>query len=229
MHSLGFVVRFTIRSRPYLVAAVRRRVLVHLHCRGVRLDPDTSAVLELLVSELVTNAVVHARGTRVAVTLYGWGNRTLVDVHDSSTQLPRVRRAEDGAEAGRGLALIAHLAYRYGWAPTKDGKHCWAEVRHSPDPERSAVPPTQESAVHQEEPQGRRPERAARSLLPLRCCPASSDPDGESSWARDGHQRPVSLRPDPVTAHHGDLERGQVVGRVAVVGARHCDQARQPA
>jgi anti-sigma regulatory factor (Ser/Thr protein kinase) len=166
MHSQGFVVHFTIRSRPHLVAAVRRRVMVQLHCRGVRLEPDVAAVLELLVSELVTNAVVHAGGPLVTVALYGWGDRTLVDVHDTSTQLPQVRRTQEMAEAGRGLQLIALLAHSYGWALTRTGKHCWVEVRHSAAPVRSTVPPTHEATRDEVGPGGGDPDLATVSGMP---------------------------------------------------------------
>jgi hypothetical protein len=84
---------------------------------------------ELLVSELVTNAVrisaqLPARPP-VRLRLRSDGARLLVLVADASP-LPPVRKdAAAGEESGRGLMLVQELSDRWGWAPRRDGKTCW--------------------------------------------------------------------------------------------------------
>jgi serine phosphatase RsbU (regulator of sigma subunit) len=94
---------------------------------------------ELLVSELVTNAIRYAEGD---VTLRLILSRTLVcEVLDSSAALPRHRRAARDDEHGRGLQVVSQLAEHWGarWAP--DGKIVWCEqvlpAVLSPWPDRS--------------------------------------------------------------------------------------------
>ncbi len=65
----------------------------------------------LVVSELVANAVEHARGgcrLRLEVS----GDRVTVEVYDTSPVRPRVRRPSSERENGRGLALVRQLAHR---------------------------------------------------------------------------------------------------------------------
>jgi anti-sigma regulatory factor (Ser/Thr protein kinase) len=78
----------------------------------------------LLTSELVANAVLHARPPidlrlrRTAVTV-------IVEVVDSAPFLPRKLRPTADDERGRGLQLVALLADRWGARPTTDGKAVW--------------------------------------------------------------------------------------------------------
>jgi PAS domain S-box-containing protein len=83
----------------------------------------------LLVSELVTNAVVHARSSaRLRLQLRTTSLR--VEVTDSAVHLrPRPRDADDEATNGRGLGLVASLAQRWGSRPDADGgKTVFAEL-----------------------------------------------------------------------------------------------------
>jgi len=81
----------------------------------------------LLVSELVTNAVLHARSTAdVSVRLAG--DRVRVEVRDQSNE-PIVRRlAADDALGGRGLSLVETLARRWGSHSEPGGKVVWFEL-----------------------------------------------------------------------------------------------------
>ncbi|POX63026.1 hypothetical protein C3492_12660 [Streptomyces sp. Ru62] len=84
-----------------------------------------AATTELIVSELVANAVLHARGP---VRLKLIRHQALVcEVADGSTVAPRPRQARPYDENGRGLLLVARLARRWGSRRTPDGKLVWAE------------------------------------------------------------------------------------------------------
>ncbi|MCC5474621.1 SpoIIE family protein phosphatase [Streptomyces barringtoniae] len=80
---------------------------------------------ELVVSELVTNAVRYSDGP---IGLRLIRDRTLVcEVTDTSSTVPQLRRAEDTDEGGRGLYLTAQLTQRWGTRPARRGKIIWAE------------------------------------------------------------------------------------------------------
>ncbi|WP_205717973.1 ATP-binding protein, partial [Actinomadura soli] len=88
----------------------------------------------VMVSELVTNAVVHGGGN-VSLLLAGSvadggeGGEVVCGVGDASTVSPRMRRARPGDEGGRGLALVAALASRCGWYRAGAGKVVWFSQR----------------------------------------------------------------------------------------------------
>ncbi|MFJ9120173.1 SpoIIE family protein phosphatase [Streptomyces sp. NPDC102394] len=83
--------------------------------------------VELIVSELVTNAIRHAIGP-VALRLIRTRNRLICAVSDHSSTSPHLRRAAVGEEGGRGLFLVAQFAQRWGTRYTGDGKVIWAEL-----------------------------------------------------------------------------------------------------
>jgi anti-sigma regulatory factor (Ser/Thr protein kinase) len=128
MRAETVVIRFALRAAPALVSVARKRAIAQLRAHGVWLDESTTTVVELVVSELVTNAVVHAQTSLFTVGLYVSDLRLTVDVHDGNHQLPRRRTAGDDSESGRGLELVAALSVSNGWATTERGKHCWAEL-----------------------------------------------------------------------------------------------------
>ncbi|MDQ6838125.1 MAG: ATP-binding protein [Actinomycetota bacterium] len=81
----------------------------------------------LLVSELATNAVIHA-GTSFEVTVVTLGDRIRVTVADSSPDLPARRFAQDTDTGGRGLHLVDALADDWGVERRDDGKETWFKV-----------------------------------------------------------------------------------------------------
>ncbi|MFG2135771.1 SpoIIE family protein phosphatase [Streptomyces sp. NPDC048650] len=95
---------------------------------------------ELLVSELVTNALRHGHGEiRLRLLL----DRTLVcEVWDADLAQPRRRRARDTDEGGRGLQLVGLLSSGWGSRRTPRGKTVWFELA-LPDGESEAVDPTE--------------------------------------------------------------------------------------
>jgi anti-sigma regulatory factor (Ser/Thr protein kinase) len=84
--------------------------------------------IELLVSELVTNAVLYAPG-RVELTIVQAGDRTRVEVRDASPQLPAMRTPD--LSGGRGLHVVESLAAEWGVDGHLNGKTIWFEVAAS--------------------------------------------------------------------------------------------------
>jgi serine phosphatase RsbU (regulator of sigma subunit) len=89
-------------------------------------------ITQLLVSELVTNAIRYAEGP---VTLRLICENTLVcEVADSSPALPRLWEAAGDDERGRGLQIVSRLSHRWGSRRTPTGKVVWCE-QQLPRPE----------------------------------------------------------------------------------------------
>ncbi|MGH3239878.1 MAG: ATP-binding protein [Spirillospora sp.] len=94
---------------------------------------------EVLVSELVTNAVRHAAltGSALSLRLLRAGSRLRIEVHDQGAGVPHTRLAGGGVvdlmdETGRGWFLVAIIAERHGTDLTPSGKAVWCEVRAWP-------------------------------------------------------------------------------------------------
>ncbi len=84
-------------------------------------------VVSLLVSEVVTNAVLHARSDVVLHVVSG-RHLVRVEVSDSSTTAPVIRPHNDDAMSGRGLVLVDELASSWGVTTVDGGKVVWFEV-----------------------------------------------------------------------------------------------------
>lgn len=89
---------------------------------------DSSNSVALLVSEIATNAVLHAYGPALRVVVLDRGMRLRIEVFDGSPGLPVPRRARLGAEQGRGLAIVDALAVSCGVDVRADGKISWFEI-----------------------------------------------------------------------------------------------------
>ncbi|WUH96557.1 SpoIIE family protein phosphatase [Spirillospora sp. NBC_00431] len=117
--------RYASWTLPADPAAVRRaRGLVSSRLEDWGLE-ELGYTTELLASELITNALRYAPGP---IELRLLLERTLVcEVLDRSAALPRLRRAEDDDENGRGLLVVSQLAHRWGTRRTAAGKVVWCE------------------------------------------------------------------------------------------------------
>lgn len=116
------VAAWELEPDPSTVPWVRAQVAAKL--TEWDLEPLTDTV-QLLVSELVTNALVHGAG---AIGLRVIKGLSLVcEVYDDGADLPRLRHAEATDESGRGLQLVAHLAARWGTHRAEPGKVVWFE------------------------------------------------------------------------------------------------------
>ncbi|TYK49607.1 ATP-binding SpoIIE family protein phosphatase [Actinomadura decatromicini] len=90
------------------------------------LEPLIETV-QLLVSELVTNALVHGAGS-IGLRLIR-GMTLLCEVYDDGADLPRLRHADATDESGRGLQLVSFLSERWGTHRAERGKVVWFEHR----------------------------------------------------------------------------------------------------
>ncbi|MEU6403083.1 ATP-binding protein [Streptomyces sp. NPDC046985] len=134
-----------IRPDPAEVARARRWARARLAVSAVAADESLSETLVLLVSELVTNAVVHTgRPAVLRLSLPGSAADEAVvrlEVADASARAPVPRCAGDEATGGRGLALVDGLADRWGWSTEGGGKSIWCELdRCASKPPSAATP-----------------------------------------------------------------------------------------
>ncbi|CAM5585419.1 ATP-binding SpoIIE family protein phosphatase [Streptomyces narbonensis] len=105
-------------------AAGQARVLIREQLTLWQLE-DLLMATELIVSELVTNAVRYGRGP---IRLRLLRSDSLVcEVADGSLTTPHVRRAAETDEGGRGLQLVTALAHRWGARYGTAGKYVWTE------------------------------------------------------------------------------------------------------
>ncbi|RPK61831.1 Histidine kinase-, DNA gyrase B-, and HSP90-like ATPase [Streptomyces sp. ADI96-02] len=118
--------RLVLVGREEEVSFARRSVVERVRAWGF-LDEETTEVIRLIISELVTNAVVHGEGP-VTITVLGSPGGLLIDVRDGNRDAPRTGSFGTKNERGRGLALVDALAVRSGWEPLGRGKRVWAEV-----------------------------------------------------------------------------------------------------
>jgi anti-sigma regulatory factor (Ser/Thr protein kinase) len=118
--------RARFRANPDAPFAARRFVGGLLACRPFvdRVSPDD---VQLVVSELATNAVIHA-GTPFSVSVSSDGSVIRIAVSDWSAVRPVMREGSPGSVAGRGLRLVAAVADDWGVDPSPDGKTVWAEL-----------------------------------------------------------------------------------------------------
>ncbi|MEU9981038.1 ATP-binding protein [Streptomyces sp. NPDC050856] len=117
----------TLPREPGSAATARRLVRVALTAWGL---DDVAEDGALIVTELVANAVRHARRDSVRVVVERPGaSRVRIGVVDLSKAPPM--RGEPGPEdeGGRGLVLVAALAADWGTEPLPWGKRVWAELR----------------------------------------------------------------------------------------------------
>ena len=81
-----------------------------------------------VISELVTNAYLHARDGDAALVLRRDGALLYIEVYDSSPARPALRPARDEDEHGRGLELVADLTVSWGSRTARGGKCVWGAV-----------------------------------------------------------------------------------------------------
>ncbi len=160
------VATWDLPADPAVVASARQQVAMRLTCWSL---DDAAFITELVVSELVTNAIRYAQSP---IQLRLIRDRTLIcEVSDGSSTAPHLRQARAFDEGGRGLLLVSQLAQRWGSRQTPQGKTIWAEL---------ALPGQKSASLR----------RCAGSPAPRRRCARAS--------ARTGHPAtPASTSPIP--------------------------------
>ncbi|MCW2917182.1 MAG: hypothetical protein JWN52_5250 [Actinomycetia bacterium] len=117
-------ISWPLPSDPSSVPRARRLIRGKLTDWGL---DEQSEVAELLVSELVTNAVHYASGP-VGLTLHSLDDTLRCEVEDTDTARPHMRRAHENDEGGRGLHMVELLSRRWGSEGTPTGKVVWFEL-----------------------------------------------------------------------------------------------------
>ncbi|MBC9730739.1 SpoIIE family protein phosphatase [Streptomyces sp. TRM68367] len=121
------VATWDVSPDPAHVAATRQAATEQLSVWGL---DEAAFVTELVVSELVTNAIRYGAEP---IQLRLIRDRTLIcEVSDGSSTSPHLRRAHAFDEGGRGLLLVAQLTQRWGSRQTGRGKTIWAEQSLTP-------------------------------------------------------------------------------------------------
>lgn len=119
-----------IPNDPRAVTVCRRTLRLILTLHGLITLVDTA---ELLATELISNAVLHTKGT--AALRVRWTNGVLrIGAWDADPETPDVpSQAQDlTAEGGRGLTLVRACSDLWGWQPLSRfgnrGKYVWCEL-----------------------------------------------------------------------------------------------------
>ncbi|AJE84691.1 MULTISPECIES: ATP-binding protein [Streptomyces] len=128
-----------VGADPAEVGRARRWARSRLAGSGIAADEPLAQTLVLLISELVTNAVVHTGcpavlRIRLPHTPLAASGTVRVEVADRSARPPCPRRAGDCETGGRGLELVEGLADRWGWSREGEGKRIWCEIDQRPAP-----------------------------------------------------------------------------------------------
>lgn len=102
---------------------------------------DLAEAAQLVISELVTNAVIHA-GTHVTLRITAEAHAVRVEVADASPHLPVRRSWGHTAGTGRGLLIVEDQSDRWGAARVGDGKVVWFEIGNP-----GGAPPVEDLSV----------------------------------------------------------------------------------
>ncbi|MEU1552169.1 ATP-binding protein [Streptomyces scabiei] len=118
-HEQGvFVARSAFPRRPEAVGPARNwAAQVYREWGGG--SEEQAEICALLVSELATNAVLHADGERFEVTVWP---KHVIDVRDTSTEKPEARASGMNDENGRGLLLVDALSEEFEVIQVDGGK-----------------------------------------------------------------------------------------------------------
>nr|WP_297425054.1 SpoIIE family protein phosphatase [uncultured Actinotalea sp.] len=118
--------RWTLPSEPSSIGRARQAVL--RTCGAWGIEGGSSA--ELVVSELVANAVLHGWGN-LHLRLFDTGDGLRIEVEDANPAPPVTTDGHVGRVGGYGMRIVERLA-DWGWRPAGSGKFVWARVRPLP-------------------------------------------------------------------------------------------------
>ncbi|MEU4209752.1 SpoIIE family protein phosphatase [Streptomyces sp. NPDC026206] len=116
------------QAEPERIADARHQIRELMHDWP---DGDQTDSAVLMVSEMITNVLVHTDGDAVLtaeISGRAGGRRLRVDVADASDELPHRRHPGEMASSGRGLVLMEILAGAWGVDPRGEGKNIWFEL-----------------------------------------------------------------------------------------------------
>ncbi|MFE0460317.1 ATP-binding protein [Kitasatospora sp. NPDC058965] len=128
--AIGSEAGWVVNADPAAVSTARRRALAAVESWGTNVPTHVADTIRGVVSELVTNAVIHA-GKAGPITLVVWrtprGNLAVV-VRDGSPEPPVLGDAYDNGQHGHGLALVAVETIAWGSRPEAGGKAVFATI-----------------------------------------------------------------------------------------------------
>ncbi|MFC7866340.1 ATP-binding protein [Streptomyces murinus] len=130
-------VRFPVSGTPAAATAARQQLAGAIRNWDAFLGPELLDTAELVAAELITNAVRHAGHGPISAGARLSDVRLLIEVTDTSPDVPQVGLPDTDEEGGRGLFLVATLADRHGFDQVPRGKRCWAEFKVSAPPQPS--------------------------------------------------------------------------------------------
>lgn len=132
--------RFELAAHPGSVA--RARQVTRARLSGWAVCEDTCDTAALVVSELVTNAIVHTAGEHVVCELHDSGDLVRIAVQDEGCAPgePHTGPQRPEEEHGRGLLLIAALCRAWGAQEAGPGLLVWAELARDAAPSESGEP-----------------------------------------------------------------------------------------
>ncbi|GHE34858.1 hypothetical protein GCM10018771_13870 [Streptomyces cellulosae] len=119
------VADWTLPADASVVGTARRLVGQQLAAWDLA---ERAFTTEIIVSELVTNAILHGEGP-VRLRLIHDGERLLAEVTDASSAGPHLRHARTGDEGGRGLYIVMRLSAHWGVRHGREDKTIWSEQR----------------------------------------------------------------------------------------------------
>lgn len=119
--------RLVLEAEPDAVPQARR-----FAAERTRDLPEYRDAAELVVTELVTNAVLHAAGP-ILLTIHRGSGTVRIEVTDHGTNFALAPRHLPMAMTGRGLGLVAAFASAWGTEPAEGGKTVWVELMPEPD------------------------------------------------------------------------------------------------
>ena len=125
---------WTITAEPAAVAPARHRALAQARAWGYSFNDVQAQMLELLVSEMVTNAILYGQpdsveDPHVPIGMQARPEGVLIIVRDRSDDAPSYTEDPFAEEHGWGVTIMQRLALDYGWFPVAGGKAVWALVQ----------------------------------------------------------------------------------------------------
>ncbi|MDQ0374968.1 ATP-binding SpoIIE family protein phosphatase [Cellulomonas humilata] len=115
--------RWSLPSEAASIGRARHAVVRTCQAWGI----EDAANAELVVSELVANAVLHGFG-HVSLQLYDTGDGLRIEVEDANPAPPVTTDGHPGRVGGFGMQIVERLA-DWGWRQSRGGKLVWAKVR----------------------------------------------------------------------------------------------------
>ncbi|MBV2357613.1 ATP-binding protein [Streptomyces sp. J2-1] len=141
--------RFELAAHPGSAAQARR--LTRARLTGWSVCEDTCDSAALIVSELVTNAIVHTASSRVVCELHDHEDTVRIAVHDEGCAPgePHPSPQRPHEEHGRGLLLVDALCRAWGAQERGPGLLVWADLPRQADGAHEAIAPCQADGAHE--------------------------------------------------------------------------------